>query len=211
MLLVQDQELGSSLDRLAPPGVLIGHRFITAGDEHALFPSEASAFARSAVQVRRASGAARIAARVLLHRLGHEATALPRSPQGAPMWPKGILGSLAHDCRIAVAAVSASRDLVGLGVDVEPAEDLSAGLLHLVTTPRERTRIESDPFRGRLFFVAKEAAYKAVYPLDRTFRAHHDIEVDLAAQQATVRNGRVVRLRFCISTHLVALAFLTSE
>jgi 4'-phosphopantetheinyl transferase EntD len=68
--------------------------------------------------------------------------------------------------------------------------------------------IESDPYRGRLFFVAKEAAYKAVYPLDQALLGHHDVEVDLANQQATVRNGRVVKLRFCISTHLVALAFL---
>jgi 4'-phosphopantetheinyl transferase EntD len=61
-----------------------------------------------------------------------------------------------------------------------------------------------------LFFVAKEAAYKAVYPLDQVWLGHHDVEVDLANQQATVRNGRIVKLRFCISTHLVALAFLPS-
>jgi 4'-phosphopantetheinyl transferase EntD len=126
------------------------------------------------------------------------------------MWPKGILGSLAHDSRVAVAAVSCSQDLDGIGIDVEPAESLSADLLELVTTPRERARIESDPFRGRLFFVAKEAAYKAVYPLDQTLLAHHDIEVDLTARRAIVRNGRVVRLRFGISKHLVALAFLPS-
>jgi len=97
-----------------------------------------------------------------------------------------------------------------MGIDVAPAEILPADLLHLVTTPRERARIESDPYRGRLFFVAKEAAYKAVYPLDHALLGHHDVEVDLANQQATVRNGRVVKLRFCISTHLVALAFLPS-
>jgi 4'-phosphopantetheinyl transferase EntD len=127
---------------------------------------------------------------------------------GVPIWPKGILGSLAHDSRVAIAAVGTSENVGGVGVDVEPAEMLSADLLHLVTTPREREKIESDPYRGRLFFVAKEAAYKAVYPLDHMFLDHHDVEVDLANQQATVRNGRVVKLRFCISTHLVALAFL---
>ena len=210
MALAHDQELGRSLRTLALPGIIIGHRLITAGDEHALLPEEASAFERSAVRVRRASGAARIVARALLHRLGHEMTALPKSHGGAPIWPTGIVGSLAHDSRVAVAAIGTSENLEGVGIDVEPAEILSADLLHLVTTPRERARIESDPYRGRLFFVAKEAAYKAVYPLDHAFLGHQDVEIDLTAQEATLRSGRVVKLRFCISTHLVALAFLPS-
>jgi 4'-phosphopantetheinyl transferase EntD len=208
MALAHDQELGLSLCTLAPPGIIIGHRLITVGDEHALLPEEASAFERSEVQVRRASGAARIVARALLHRLGHEMTALPKSLGGAPIWPKGVLGSLAHDSRVAVAAVGTSENLEGVGIDVEPAEILPADFLHLVTTPRERARIDSDPYRGRLFFAAKEAVYKAVYPLDQALLGHHDVEVDLANQQATVRNGRVVKLRFRISTRLVVLAFL---
>jgi 4'-phosphopantetheinyl transferase EntD len=67
--------------------------------------------------------------------------------------------------------------------------------------------IDSDPYHGRSFFVVKEAVYKAVFPLDRSFLEHHDVEVDLANRKATLRNGRVVDVRFCISTHLVALAF----
>jgi 4'-phosphopantetheinyl transferase EntD len=208
MALVNDQDLGRSLRTFAPPGIIVGHRAITLGDEHALLPEEASAFERSVVSVRRASGAARIVARALLRQLGHETTALPKSLGGAPIWPKGVLGSLAHDSGVAVAAVSTSQELAGIGIDIEPAEILPADLLELVTTPRERARIESDPYRGRLFFVAKEAAYKAVYPLDRRLLDHHDVEVDLAARQATVCNSRIVKLRFCMSSHLVALAFL---
>jgi 4'-phosphopantetheinyl transferase EntD len=75
-------------------------------------------------------------------------------------------------------------------------------------TPREQTMIELDPYQGRLFFVAKEAVYKAIYPLERKFLAHQDVEIDLANRLATVRNSRSVHLRFCISTHLVALAYL---
>src|ERR1700676_5492437 len=90
MALAHNQELGLSLGALAPPGILIGHRLITVGDEHALLAEEAGPFERSAVHVRRASGAARIVARALLHRLGHEMTALPKSLGGAPIWPKGV-------------------------------------------------------------------------------------------------------------------------
>jgi 4'-phosphopantetheinyl transferase EntD len=203
-----DEKLALALRTLAQPGLVVGHRIISAGDEHALLPEEVGQFKNSAVQVRRASGAARIVARTLLQGFGHELTPLPRSIGGAPIWPTGIIGSLAHDSRIAIAAVASAENLGGVGIDVEPAEVLSADVLPLVTTPRELTTIGLDPYRGRLFFVAKEAVYKAVYPLDHEFLAHHDVEVDLANQLAIIRNGRLVRLRFCISTHLVALAYL---
>lgn len=204
-----DPELAASLGALAPPGALIGHRLITAGDENALLPEEASAFMHRALRIRRASGSARIIARTLLHRLGQGTVAVPKSPQGAPIWPKGVIGSLAHDSTVTVATVSTSDTLAGIGIDVEPAEGLPPDLLDLVTTPRERKAIDRDPFHGRLFFVGKEAVYKAVYPLEPTFLDHHDIEIDLANQVAILRNGRVVNLRFCISSHLVALAFVS--
>ena len=205
--MTSDPVLGASLARLAPSGIMVDHRLITSGDEDALLSEEAAAFQRSAIQVRRASGAARIVARTLLDRLGHERAALPKSPAGPPIWPKGVLGSLAHDFRVAVAAVGTAGSVAGVGIDIEPAEPLSRDLLELVTTPRERAMIDSDPYHGRLFFVAKEAVYKAVFPLDRSFLEHHDVEVDLANRKATLRNGRVIDVRFCISTHLVALAF----
>lgn len=207
MTLPRDGELGESLLAIASPGIMIDHRLITVGDEHALLPQEIRAFERRAVQVRRASGAARIVARTLLQRLGHGAVALPKTPAGDPLWPAGILGSLAHDNRVAIAAVASGEKLAGIGIDIEPAEPLPPDLVDVVTTPRERTTIDGDPYGGRLFFVAKEAVYKAIYPLEQTFLNHHDVEIDLVNRLATLRNGRVVNLRFCISTHLVALAF----
>ena len=108
--------------------------------------------------------------------------------------------------RVAIAAVGMRRDVGAIGIDVEPAEALPAGLLDMVATPRERLSV--DPYQGRLLFVAKEAVYKAVYPLDQTFLDHHDVEVDFAGRKAMVRNGRTVELRFSLSAHLVALAFL---
>src|SRR5436190_13256489 len=208
MIVTADPALQSALDALSIPGVLIGHRLIASGDEHGLLPEEASAFAGSVVKVRRASGAARIVARDLLARLGHAGCALPKGSGGAPTWPNGVVGSLAHDDRVAVAAVGRSRDVGAIGIDVEPAELLPAELLDMVATPLERLKIADDPYGGRLLFVAKEAVYQAVYSLDRTFLEHHDVEVDLAERTAVVRNGRVVKLRFSLSTHLVALAFL---
>ena len=208
MTVTTDSSLQSAIEALAVPGVLIGHRLISPGDEYALMPEEARAFAASVVKVRRASGAVRIVARELLERLGHERCAVPKAPSGAPLWPDGLVGSLAHDARVAIAAVAMTRDAAALEIDVEPAEALPSELLDMVATPRERLHIAADPYHGRLLFAAKEAVYKAVYPLDQVFLEHHDIEISLADRKAVVCNGRLVELRFCVSTHLVAVAFL---
>jgi len=182
---------------------------ISPGDEHALMKEEVQAFATSVVKVQRASGAARIVARQLLTQLGHPDCSLPKGVSGAPVWPAGVIGSLAHDARVAVAAVGMRANVGGLGIDVEPAECLPSELLDLVATPQERLKLGDDPYRGRLLFVAKEAVYKAVHPLDQIFLEHHDVEINLAERKAVVRNGRVVELRLSTSAHhLVALAFL---
>jgi 4'-phosphopantetheinyl transferase EntD len=208
MTVTVDPLLQSAIDALAFPGVLIGHRLISPGDENALLRDEAAAFATSVEKVRRASGAARIVARQLLARLGHPECPIPRAAWGAPVWPGDVVGSLAHDARVAVAAVAASRDVGALGIDVEPAECLPSELLDLVATPQERLEIGDDPFQGRLLFAAKEAVYKAVYPLDRMFLEHHDVQINLASRKAVVRNGRIVEIRLSVSAHFVALAFL---
>jgi 4'-phosphopantetheinyl transferase EntD len=211
MIVTVDLSLQSAIGALAVPGIMIGHRLISPGDEDALLPEETPAFASSVLKVRRASGAARIVARQLLKRLGQPECALPRASGGAPAWPAGIIGSLAHDSRVAVAAVGMCAEVGAVGIDVEPAELLPAELLDLVATPQERQRIADDPYHGRLLFVAKEAVYKAVYPLDQIFLDHQDVQISFAERKAVVRNGRVVELRFCIATHLVALAFLPAR
>ncbi|MET0471606.1 MAG: 4'-phosphopantetheinyl transferase superfamily protein, partial [Xanthobacteraceae bacterium] len=169
MIITTDPLFQSAIDTLALPGVAVGHRLISPGDEHALLKEEAPALAASVVKVRRASGAARIVARQLLAQLGYANCALPKGPTGAPVWPAGIVGSLAHDSRVAVAAVGMRADVGALGIDVEPAECLPSELLDLVVTPQERLNLDDDVYRGRLLFVAKEAVYKAVHPLDQTF------------------------------------------
>ena len=194
------------MEALVLPGVLMGHRLISEGDEHALLREEREAFASSVARVRRASGAARIVARELLESLGHPQQAIPKSASGVPVWPGEVVGSLAHDAAVAVAAVALRHDYSGLGIDVEPNEPLDRDLVAIVATAAERRRICDDPHRARLLFVVKEAVYKAVYPLDRRFLDHHDVDVCLSTCRALVQGGRVVNFQVCTATHIVALA-----
>ncbi len=200
--------LARAIETMSVPGILVDHRLIAEGDELALLPTEMAAFAGSVLKVRRASGGARIVARTLLSRFGYAPCAIPKSTAGMPVWPEGIVGSLAHDPKVAIAAMAAQREFQSIGVDIEPTEPLAPDLLDIVATAKERERIEDDPFRGRLLFSIKEAVYKAVYPLDRIFLDHHDVEVSLPDGTAMVRNGRLVRFRHCLAEHIVTLAFV---
>jgi 4'-phosphopantetheinyl transferase EntD len=208
MTVIGFSSFSTAIDELAVSGVLVGQRLIVPGDEAALLPEETPAFEGSVVAARRASGAARLVARNLLKHLGYPECPIKRGSARAPTWPEGIRGSLAHDSDYAVAAICRAQDFRALGIDVEPAELLPPELVDLVATPRERAHLDADGFGGRMLFVAKEAVYKAVYPLDRMFLDHHDVEIDFANRKATVCNGRVVHLRLCVSTHLAALAFI---
>lgn len=203
-----DPTLQIAIDALCLPGVAIGHRLISPGDEHALMPEEATAFAGSVTSVRRASGAARIVARRLLAQAGLGSCAVPKASSGAPIWPPGIVGSMSHDSRVAVAAIAIRRDYAALGIDIEPKEALPPDLLDLVATPTERADIGEDPRQGRLLFAAKEAVYKAVYPLDQIFLDHHDVEISFPLRRGVVRYGRSVDLRFSVTNHLLVVAFL---
>ena len=211
MTTFQDSSLQRAIDAMAVPGILVGHRVIASGDESGLSHEELAAFAKSVVKVRRASGAARIVARELLATLGQPPRAILKSASGAPIWPDGYVGSLAHDAMIAVAAVASRRDFLGLGVDVEPAEVLDPDLINVIATAQERQRMPNDPYAGRVLFAVKEAVYKAVYPLDQVFLDHHDVEVGLASGTATVNNGRIVPFRYCVADHIVVLAFIPAS
>jgi 4'-phosphopantetheinyl transferase EntD len=206
-----DVALERALDRLGDElpdlGIVVGHRLIAAGDEQALDDAEARSIASMVVAVRRASGTARLVARDLMARFGHRGCAVPKTASGAPAWPAGLIGSLAHDERVAVAAVALRRSVAALGIDVEPASPLPDEVLELVATERERPVVAGEPLRARLLFAAKEAVYKAVYPLDGLFLDFHDITVDLAGRTALVTNGRRLDLRFACATHVVALAY----
>jgi 4'-phosphopantetheinyl transferase EntD len=200
--------LDAAIAAVSISGILIGHRLITVGDECALRPDEFRAFASSVMKVQRASGAARIVARHLLAQLAAPDCSIVKSRSGAPVWPSGIVGSLAHDADVAVAAIARQQEFSGVGIDIEPAVALDRDLVGLIATDSERAAIQDDPLLARVLFAVKEAVYKAVYPLDGQFLNHHDVDADLVHSIARVRNGRVIMVRYCIATHILALAFI---
>ncbi len=203
-----DTSLQHALERLSSPGILVDCRRIQLGDERALLPEEARSIASPLPRVRRASGAARALGRDLLTRLGQMPCAIPKASDGAPQWPAGFVGSFAHDGDVAVAAVASAGAAETVGVDVEPAEPLPDELRDLVVTLRERPRLGEDPLQGRLLFAAKEAVYKAIAAREGLLLDYQDIDVDLAASRARLRDGRELDLRWSVSSYVVVLALM---
>ncbi|MFD1984042.1 4'-phosphopantetheinyl transferase [Mesorhizobium newzealandense] len=193
---------------IAPKSVRIGCRVIRDGDEAHLLPEEAHSIPARQPAMRRASGAARWIAHGLLADVGVNDFAILRAPSGTPVWPDGITGSLAHDDDMAVAAVAHVAHIASLGIDVEPAQPLPDDILALVATRADRTDTADRHLAGRILFCAKEAVYKAAYPLDREVLGYEDITVDLDAGRAVTKTGREVSLAYCVAPRVVVLAFV---
>jgi 4'-phosphopantetheinyl transferase EntD len=154
-----------------------------------LDPREAAGATRMLESRRREFTAGRLCARAALQRLGFGPTPVPRAADRAPVWPDGVIASIAHkDGYCAVAATRQGR-MIAIGLDVERWQPLPVRW-GLCLTPGEIAWLEDQApgDRGALamvFFSAKEAVYKCQYPLTRRWLGFHDVEVELdVARQA---------------------------
>lgn len=149
-----------------------------------LFPEEERLLAGAAAKRRAEFATARRCARDALGGLGIAPAPLVRGAGGAPDWPPGVLGSLTHCAGYRAAVVARSGELRALGIDAEPAGPLPEGVLGMVTAPHERAalaeRAAAEPgvHWDRLLFCAKEAVYKAWFPITGTWLGFRDATVE---------------------------------
>ena len=200
--------LDTAVAALTPSDVQIAVRLIFPGDEDALAPGERPDLDGARVERRRQSGAARDLARGLLEPLVGVRPILPRSVGGGPLWPEGVVGSLAHDRQVALAAVAPAALFAGIGVDVEPFAPLPGRLAAKIATEGERRRGLADPAELRVLLSVKEAVYKATHPGDGLFLGFQDVEVDLAEGLARTSTGRTLQVAVARSPRILALAFI---
>ncbi|WJS90750.1 4'-phosphopantetheinyl transferase family protein [Microbacterium testaceum] len=154
------------------------------GDTRAgpLFPDEEAVVANAVPQRRNEFSAVRRCARRALAERGHPPVALLPGPGGAPAWPEGIVGSMTHCAGYRAAVVADRAHLSSIGIDAEPDEPLPRDVLRIVARPDEIERFRAGipvPSRNwdRLLFSAKEAVYKAWYPLTGRWLDFTDVSV----------------------------------
>ncbi len=137
-------------------------------------------------QIEFASG--RAAARFALKQIGF-ANAFPilRGQKGEPLWPEGIAGSITHCYPWSVAVAIKSPNLFTLGVDLETRERMKGtDISELVCGNTELDWVRGGDSQERLtmIFSAKEAVYKAFYPLCRRYIDFKDVELTWVPAQS---------------------------
>ena len=106
--------------------------------------------------------------------------AIGRGPGGEPLWPAGVVGAISHSGGLAVAVVGWASEYAGIGVDVEqrlPGLSLRAARLVCRAAEYDWAAADPGPMRRTLLFSAKEAIFKALYPIDEVWLGFGDAEL----------------------------------
>jgi 4'-phosphopantetheinyl transferase EntD len=155
------------------PGSACAELFCDA-PESAMFPVEAAMVAGAVAERRREFGTVRWCARRALRRLGAPTVPILPDADRVPRWPAGVVGSMTHCEGYRAAAVARSDELGGIGIDAEPHGPVSVEALELLLRDEERAALRTlaDAACGllhwdRITFCAKEAVFKAWFPLTR--------------------------------------------
>ncbi|WP_246090356.1 4'-phosphopantetheinyl transferase family protein [Nonomuraea deserti] len=163
---------------ILPPWVVAVDTF----DDHdaMLFPAEEEVISRSVETRRKEFVTARMCARQAMSLLGLPPQPLLPGLRGEPQWPKGFVGSITHCAGYRGAVVSPGSDTITIGIDAEPDEPLSNGVLEAISLPEERKALRAlaadhpEVSWDRLLFSAKESVYKAWFPLAKRWLDFED-------------------------------------
>lgn len=153
-------------------------------------PAEEALISRAVEKRRREFVTTRHLARQAMGKLGVPSAAVLRGERGAPLWPQGVVGSLAHCDGYRGAVLAYSMQVRSLGIDAEPNGPLPNGVLPAVSIEAERRWLSTQSSDGpvhwdRVLFCAKEATYKAWFPLTGRWLGFEDAHITFAAESAT--------------------------
>lgn len=159
----------------------------------ALYPQERELVESASAKRRSEFAAARACAHEALRRLGRPPAAILRGGRGMPLFPEGVVGTVTHCPGLRAAALAENSGVRSLGLDVEAHGPLPDGVLDTIALPEEarwvRAALTEDPVLrwDMLLFTAKEATYKAWYPLTRRWLGFSEARLTLALR--TVGQG----------------------
>ncbi|MFD6392910.1 4'-phosphopantetheinyl transferase Npt [Nocardia sp. NPDC060259] len=156
-------------------------------------PAEEHLIAKSVEKRRRDFIGARHCARLALEQLGEPPVAIGKGERGMPLFPRGVVGSLTHCDGYRAAAMAHALRFRSVGIDAEPHGALPDGVLESVSLPAERDWLAGAPSAGlhldRLLFCAKEATYKAWFPLTLRWLGFEDAHITFEIDSRTADSG----------------------
>lgn len=173
-------------------------------------PDEMKCLSTKAVESRRTEFfLGRLAAYRALQALGVTPEPVLKGKQREPLWQKGIVGAITHKADVALAVVARKSTACGVGVDLESLDKpVSFKISTKVCTEPERAWLEEVPAekdrRLKMIFSAKEAGFKAFFPIERIYLGYQDAE--LSWKEETQR-FRGVLLKGAGDRHPVGTSF----
>jgi 4'-phosphopantetheinyl transferase EntD len=172
------------IEEILPAEVAAAEAFEDAADA-VLYAEEQHAIDRAVDKRRREFATGRVCARRALARLGVPPAPIPPGARGAPQWPLGVVGSITHCAGYRAAAVARANDVATVGIDAEPHDALPAGVFGVIATAEERGELATlardapGVCWDRVLFSAKEAVYKAWFPLTGRWLGFKDATITL--------------------------------
>jgi 4'-phosphopantetheinyl transferase EntD len=173
------------IERMLAASPAVGAELFT-DEEIELFPEEQAAIARAVDKRRREFTSVRACARRALAELGRPPAPLVPGERGAPGWPEGITGSMTHCAGYRGCVLARTSDLASVGLDAEPNLPLPDGVEKSIALPAERDHVAElaaatpEVCWDRLLFCAKEAVYKAWYPLTGKWLGFEEAQITFA-------------------------------
>lgn len=189
-----------------------------------LFPEEEWSIRRAVDKRCREFVTGRACARRALGQLRIPPTAIPSGRHGEPLWPAGVVGTITHCPGYCACAVARTEHVASLGIDAEVNAPLPEGVLEQVAFGPEREIAESASGLciDRLLFSAKEAIYKAWFPLAKRWLGFEDVELQvdlngtfrarLLIAEPLIRDARLTALRgrWCVEDGVICTAVTMS-
>ncbi len=161
-------------------------------------PEEEPLIAKSVAKRRNEFITVRHCARIALGQLGVPPVPILKGDKGEPCWPDGVVGSLTHCAGYRGAVVGRSASVRSVGIDAEPHDVLPHGVLDSISLPEERTEIPRKMLAGlhwdRILFCAKEATYKAWFPLTKRWLGFEDAHITFEADGSGSAGSFVSRI-----------------
>lgn len=147
--------------------------------------------------------------RELCNRAGlPESTQVGKGSGGERLWPTGFVGSLTHKGTVVLGALAAKSVLCALGIDIEFIDSTELGSIEK-NVAWEGIPPGTGQSQGVLLALsAKEAVFKAQYPLTRKLLSYSDVTLkwtshSAGAFSATVDCGGTINFQVrCATTNL---------
>jgi 4'-phosphopantetheinyl transferase EntD len=155
-------------------------------------PEEEPLIARSVPKRRNEFITVRHCARLALQELGVPPVPILKGEKGEPCWPDGVVGSLTHCDGYRGAAVGEHDTVRSVGIDAEPHDVLPHGVLDAISLPAERAELSALPeglHWDRILFCAKEATYKAWFPVTRRWLGFEDAHIVFDVDEGATTGG----------------------